>query len=76
MDPSSSSRRRRRCHIWVPPPLDLTVRGVVRIMLSVLWHASQRRGVEWVTTLGKVRGTKARGESGGGGTRGELEETA
>jgi hypothetical protein len=45
-------------------------------MLSVLWHASQRRGVEWVTTLGKVRGTKARGESGGGGTRGELEETA
>jgi hypothetical protein len=48
----------------------------VRVAPSVVWRASQQRGVAWVAAWGEVRGTKARGESGGGGARGEWEETA
>jgi hypothetical protein len=33
----------------------------VHIVPSVVWCASQRRGVEWVVAWGEVRGTKARG---------------
>jgi hypothetical protein len=34
---------------------------VVRVVLIVVWRASQRRGVEWVAVWGEVRGTKVRG---------------
>jgi hypothetical protein len=33
----------------------------VHVTSSVMWRASQRRGVEWVAAWGEVRGTKARG---------------
>jgi hypothetical protein len=73
----TSSHRRRRRRSWVPRPLDLAVRGVVRIASSVVWRVSHRRIVEWVMAWGEVRGGEGEGEKvAATAPRGEWEETA
>jgi hypothetical protein len=40
---------------------DLAVRDVAHVTSSMVWRASQQRGVACIATWGEVRGTKARG---------------